>query len=75
MRSVFSQSPYDNLVKQFKEYVPRSELLDLVQMRSSSNLKLKKYREAAYYGEIVNGKRHGQGVMIYNNDRVYEGNW
>ena len=44
-------------------------------MRSSNNLKLKKYREAAYYGQIVNGKRHGQGVMIYNNDRIFEGNW
>lgn len=62
-------------MKQFKEYVTKSDIIDLAQLKTSQNLKLKKYREAAYYGEIVNGRRHGMGVMIYNNDRVYEGHW
>jgi hypothetical protein len=35
---------------------------------------LKKYKGAAYYGQIINGKRHGVGVMLYNN-RIYEGQW
>lgn len=63
------------MLKQFKEYEPRSAMIDFEKLKSSSYLKLKKFRESAYYGEIVNSKRHGQGVMIYNNDRVYEGNW
>ncbi len=29
-------------------------------------MKLKKYKESVYYGDFVNGKRHGQGIMIYN---------
>lgn len=24
---------------------------------------------------MVNGKRHGQGIMLHNNERLYEGNW
>ena len=47
----------------------------MVRLRESPNLKIKKFKESAYYGEIVNGKRHGQGIMIYNNERVYEGLW
>jgi hypothetical protein len=38
-------------------------------------LKLKKYKDSAFYGEIINGKRHGLGVMMYSNDRIYEGEW
>lgn len=50
-------------------------MLDIEGMKSSPHLKVKKFKESAFYGEIVNGKRHGQGIMIYNNDRVYEGHW
>ena len=35
------------------------------------NLKLKKYKESIYYGEIQNGKRNGTGIMLYNNGRLY----
>lgn len=62
-------------MKMFKEYVPKSDIVDFEKLKNSPNLKLKKFREAAYYGEIVNGRRHGVGVIIYNNERVYEGHW
>jgi hypothetical protein len=38
-------------------------------------LKLKKYKASLYYGIILNRKRHGKGVMIYLNGRVFEGEW
>jgi hypothetical protein len=75
VRSVVSHSSFDNLYKQFKEYQPRSSILHLNQLKSSDHLKLKKFKEAVYFGEIVNAKRHGQGIMVYNNDRLYEGHW
>ena len=28
-----------------------------------------------YYGDFLNSKRHGKGVMVYHNGRVYEGAW
>ena len=70
-----SHTSFDNLIKQFKEYVPRSEMVDIAALRASAHLKLKKFKESVYYGEIVNLKRHGQGIMVYNSDRVYEGHW
>jgi hypothetical protein len=65
----------ENLIEQFKAYVPRTDIIDLQKLRDSKYLKMKKYKEAAFYGEIINGKRHGKGVMIYQEDRIYEGDW
>lgn len=36
-------------------------------------MKLKKYKEATYYGIFIHGKRNGLGIMIYDNSRLYEG--
>ena len=33
------------------------------------------YNNAEYIGEVVNGKRHGKGKIIYNDGREYEGEW
>jgi hypothetical protein len=41
------------------------------QLNISENLKLKKYKESVYYGDFINGKRHGKGIMLYDNNRVY----
>jgi hypothetical protein len=49
--------------------------LNLAKLHSSQNLKLKRYKESVYYGEFINGKRHGIGIMVYNNERSYEGDW
>jgi hypothetical protein len=42
-------------------------------IQSSPHLKLKKYKQSVYYGEYLNGKKHGKGIMLYENGRVYEG--
>ena len=47
----------------------------MAQLHASPKLKLKKYKEAVYYGDITDGKRHGQGILLYENGRIYEGNW
>jgi hypothetical protein len=43
-------------------------------LHTSSTLRLKKYKESVYYGDFINDKRHGLGIMLYDNSRVYEGN-
>jgi hypothetical protein len=63
--------PHEALLQQFKNYRPHSDIVNMQSLASSSNLKLKKYRTAAFYGEFVNGKRHGKGIMLYNNGRQY----
>ena len=42
-------------------------------VHSSVNLKLKRYKESVYYGEFVNGKRHGEGVMVYGQNLALMG--
>jgi hypothetical protein len=39
-------------------------------------IQIKKYKDALYFGQLnADGKRQGKGVMIYANDRKYEGEW
>lgn len=45
----------------------------MTDVHASEYLKLKKYKESVYYGEFVNGRRHGKGIMVYDDGRVYEG--
>lgn len=65
-----------NIIHFFRrEYKLLGKCLDLETLNKSEKLRLKKYKEAVYYGEIINGKRHGRGIMLYDNSRVYEGSW
>lgn len=44
-------------------------------LRSSQIFKKKRYIDAIYFGEIVETKRNGKGVMKYKTGRVFEGDW
>ena len=50
----------------FKSYQANEEYIDINRLHTSPNLKLKKYKESVYYGDFVNGKRHGEGIMVYS---------
>ncbi len=52
-----------------------SGLVCLEELRGLSTFGTKDYTDAVYEGELIDGKRHGKGVMKYNNGRVYEGEW
>lgn len=58
----------------FKEYTPESDF-SAAQVHRSAMTKCKRYKECVFYGEFLNGKRHGSGIMVYNNGRAYEGAW
>ena len=34
---------------------------------------MKKYQDAVFRGQLLNGKRDGFGVMVYRKNRIYEG--
>lgn len=55
--------------------MPECNLIDLEDLKSSPNFKKKRYVDALYFGELLDGKRHGKGVMKYKSGRVYEGDW
>lgn len=56
-----------------EEYNMESNLFNYEELKEQENFAIKKYNDAVYRGELVNGKRHGVGVMVYRKARVYEG--
>jgi len=48
-------------------------MFDYDQIKSSETFGIKKYNDAIYRGELMEGRRHGYGVMVYRKNRVYEG--
>lgn len=57
------------------EYVAESNEVDIEYIKQSALLRKRRYVDALFFGEIVDKKRHGKGVMKYKSGRVYEGDW
>jgi hypothetical protein len=58
-----------------EEYFMESAVFQYDAMRASDAYGIKKYSDAIYRGQLLNGKRNGNGVMFYKKNRVYEGGW
>ena len=58
-----------------QKYEMLSNEFDYEELKNSDNFYVKKYRDSIYRGEIANRKRHGKGVIVYDNKRIYEGDW
>jgi hypothetical protein len=52
-----------------------TDLFDFERLTKVENFAVKQYKDSVYRGEVVDNKRHGLGVIVYNNGRVYEGSW
>ena len=52
-----------------------SNEVDFNALKRMQYIKVKKYPDALYFGQVdpKTGKRHGIGIMKYKNKRVYEG--
>lgn len=46
-----------------------SEELNLAELHNLEGYCERKYLDAIYYGQIINGKRNGKGAMRYANGR------
>jgi hypothetical protein len=53
--------------------VPQSDFVSLAALLRSPHQQLRKFRESVFLGEVQEGRRHGSGIMLYTNGRVYEG--
>jgi hypothetical protein len=60
---------------EFDQIVLESNEFDIASLREMPNYQQRKYPDALYMGQIVNGKRNGKGVMRYKIGRQYEGDW
>jgi hypothetical protein len=57
------------------EYIPESNEIDVESLKLGQNFRKKRYVDAVFFGELINGKRNGKGIMKYKSGRVYEGEW
>jgi len=51
------------LLELFDKYQSQNKDIDLVEMKANGKAKIKKYKDCIYFGEIVNSKRHGKGIL------------
>jgi len=63
------------LVEVFENYQTKNKDLSITDIKSSTKTKIKRYKDCVYFGEIINSKRHGKGIMVYADTRIYEGEW
>ena len=60
------------------DYVPlNDEFLQWSKTIKSPRFGIKKYKDSIFKGEIddSSNNRHGRGAIIYNSNRIYEGQW
>ena len=57
------------------EYIPFSKNIKMNELRFSTKVMIINFPDAEYFGEILNGKRDGQGIIRYKSGRIYEGYW
>ena len=59
----------------FDEIVLESPEFNFEYLRELPHYQEKRYSDALFMGQLVNGKRNGKGVMRYKSGRQYEGQW
>ena len=52
-----------------------SSLFTIEQICEAEEFAIKRTKNTLYRGTLVERKRQGLGVLIYENGRVYEGEW
>ena len=58
-----------------EEYIPESDEVDIEEIKRSPIFRKRRYVDALFFGDIVEGRRNGKGVMKYKCGRIYEGDW
>ncbi|KAL4456885.1 hypothetical protein ABPG74_014523 [Tetrahymena malaccensis] len=67
---------HDSLLEFFKAYtVHNPDIITIDEILKSDHVKLKRYKQSVYFGDMINNQRCGKGIMIYFNGRAYEGEW
>lgn len=62
---ILNSSDSERLIEVMQNnYVVISGIIDIVKLSRSSFIRLKRYKNNLYYGEIFNNHRHGHGILI-----------
>ena len=60
--------------RQIKHHLLKNKY-NMSSSNSTLNLVHIKYSSSEYIGQVLNGKKHGIGRLVYNSGRKYEGQW
>ena len=60
------KNPKD-LISAVEGYKPRSKYINIGFLSNQDNTKIKRYKDCLYFGQVVDGKRHGKGNKPYQN--------
>lgn len=69
-----SSTPED-IIKFLMKYTPRNKMITIDDLKKNPNTKVKRFKDCVFFGNVFNNKRHGLGIMLYKNGRIYEGEW
>ncbi|CAD8075849.1 unnamed protein product [Paramecium primaurelia] len=69
----FTQQEAEEIIQKFRVYKPQNKQFKYENLLKFQNCKLKIYKDSYYFGQLVNGKKNGFGVILSNNGRTYEG--
>jgi hypothetical protein len=61
--------------QEYLSYRMLTDLFDFEQLTQQDTFAVKRYKDSLYRGEIADKQRHGLGVCVYENGRIYEGSW
>ena len=63
------------VIRELDNYEPKSADIKEEIMKKPKNWKILSFPHATFYGEIINNRRHGKGILKRNDKSVYEGEW
>ena len=61
--------------REIYNYKMVTDLFDYKELQQKENFAFKRYKDSLYRGEVVENKRQGLGICVYEIGRIYEGSW
>ncbi|CAD8121411.1 unnamed protein product [Paramecium sonneborni] len=69
----FTHQEAEEIIQKFRTYKPYNKKFKYERLLKFENCRLKIYKDSYYFGQLINGKKNGLGVILSNNGRIYEG--
>jgi len=65
----------EDMLAALQSYEPRNDAIRPLFQSRPKHWRMQKYPNGIYYGETINGRRHGKGILLRSNKGSYEGDW
>jgi len=69
------QNGVEDMLTALQNYESKNETIRPLFQKKPKHWRMQKYPNGIYYGEMINGRRHGKGILLRSNKGSYEGEW